>query len=76
MNRTLEQNQTLNTADISEGNVIVPFDITLIDKATRVRQHLENSTSLNVLTIAQRLLRPAMIPTGSGPVNGMIPPRY
>ncbi|MBT9315864.1 hypothetical protein [Leptothoe spongobia] len=76
MNRTLEQNRTLSTVDISEGNVIVPFDIEPNDKATRIRQHLENCTSLNVLTIAQRLLRPAVIPTGPGPSPNPIPPQY
>ncbi len=74
MNRTLEQRPDTY---IDDETVSVPFDVgpaDLIDNAARIRHHLENSTSLNVLTIAQRLLRPGMVATGSGSVNGFITP--
>lgn len=76
MNRTLEQRPDIY---IDDEAVIVPLDIgpaDLVDNAARIRHHLENSTSLNVLTIAQRLLRPSIVPTGSGPQKNPIYPRY
>jgi len=76
VNRTLEQRPDTY---IDDETVSVPFDVgpaDLIDNAARIRHHLENSTSLNVLTIAQRLLRPSIVPTGSGPHKNPIYPGY
>ncbi|MEM7061577.1 MAG: hypothetical protein AAF572_00190 [Cyanobacteria bacterium P01_B01_bin.77] len=88
MTRTLEKSQALTTY-ASNGNVIVPFEVVApVNRATQIRQHLEYSTSLPVLNIAQDYLRSQpyskpinskpvrMMPTSSGPRSKPIRPQY
>lgn len=82
MTHTLEKNQALDTHS-NNGNMIVPFKLAQTDRATQIRQHLENTTSLHVLLIAQDYLRLQqypkpirMVPTSSGPRSKPIHPKY
>lgn len=81
MTRTLEKSQALTTY-VSNGSVIVPFEVGApVDRATQIRQHLKNTTSLSVLIIARNYLsaqghsKPvAMVPTTSTPRRKPIKP--